>query len=195
VRRIVLVLILVAVFVVAGYFLLRPKRSAPRAKSTKAAVQGAVEEGKTAARSAVSATRSTGSRKAGKVAGSLRASSKEERRTKAKMIRDEERRRKRALKFAEREKRRMLRGARARTGRRTTRKGGTLYVLKATVSVGTQNYALIDGRKVQVGDFVLGRKIVNIGADRIEIEAFGRRSTVLVGQSLMPTSYAPTKRR
>jgi len=194
-RRIVWVLVLVAVFVVAGYMLLRPKRAAAP-KSARTAVEEVAGQGTATAKS-VAKTVSSGGKTArtGKVAGTLKATTKEERRAKAKKIRDEERRRKKELKRQEREKKRMLKRSASRRGRRTTRKGGGYYVLKAVVVVGNQNYALVDGRKVQVGDFVLGRKIVGISPDRIEIEAFGKRSTVRVGESLLPTSYTPTTTR
>ncbi len=183
-RRIVLVLVLVAVLAIAGYMLLRPKRASARAKS-----KTALTDSTGAAGTSAQAVRPA-SRKAGKVAGTLKASTKEERRAKAKQIKAEERARKRELKRQEREKKRMLKKAARSRGRRSTRKG-ELYVLKAVVVLGSGNYALVDGRKVQVGDFVLGRKIVGISPDRIEIEAFGKRSTVRVGESLLPSSYAP----
>jgi hypothetical protein len=129
------------------------------------------------------------------VAGKLKASTSEERRAKAKQIRAEERRRKKELRRQEREKRRMLTRARTRRGRRTGRRGATLYVLRAVVATGAESYAMVDGRRVQVGDYVLGRKIVAISPDRVEIEAFGKRSTVRVGESLLPPSYAPTTQR
>lgn len=191
-RRIVLVLVLVVVLAIAGYMLLRPKGSKARAKSGTALADTSGNAGTSA-----KAVRPAGSRAArtGKVAGNLKASTKEERRAKAKQIRADERRRKRELKRQEREKKRMLsRSARGRRGR-STRKGSGTYVLKAVVVLASENYALVDGRKVQVGDFVLGRKIVGISPDRIEIEAFGKRSTVRVGESLLPSSYAPTTRR
>lgn len=191
-RRIVLVLVLVAVLVVAGYMLLRPRRAPARARS-----RTAVTDTTGADDSSAQAVRPAGSRAArrGKAAGRLKASTAAERRAKAKKIREAERARKKELKRQEREKKRMLRkSARSRTGR-STRKGGQLYVLKAVVALGSGNYALVGGRKVQVGDFVLGRKIVEISLDRIEIEAFGKRSTVRVGESLLPSSSAGTTRR
>ena len=189
-RRIVLVLVLVAVLVVAGYMLLRPRRAPTRARSRTAVTDttGASESGDQAVRPAGRAARR------GRAAGKLRASTAAERRAKAKKIREAERARKKALKRQEREKKRMLRKA-ARSRGRSTRKGAQPYVLKAIVALGSGNYALVGGRKVQVGDFVLGRKIVGIGLDRIEIEAFGKRSTVRVGESLLPSSYAMTTRR
>jgi len=193
-RRIVLVLVLIAVLAIAGYMLLRPKRAAaPR--SARAAVEEVTEPGTATARSAARAVRSSSrAARTGKVAGTLKASTAEERRAKAKKIRDEERRRKKELRRQEREKKRMLKRAASRRGRRTTRKTGGYYVLRAVVAAGNQSYALIDGRKVQAGDIVLGRRIIEIGQDRVEIEAFGKRSTVRVGESLMPSSYTPTRR-
>lgn len=184
-RRIVLVLVLVAVLAIAGYMLLRPKGAKARAKS-----KTALTDSTGAAGSSATAVRPAGSRAArtGKVAGTLKASTKEQRRAKAKQIRAEERLRRKELKRRERDKKRMLKKSASRRGRRSTRKGGELYVLKAVIALGSGNYALVDGRKVQVGDFVLGRKIVGISPDRIEIEAFGKRSTVRVGESLLPTT-------
>jgi len=195
-RRIVLVLVLIVVLAIAGYMLLRPKRAPARARSGTAVTDTSEYSGSAA--SGARAVRTTGgraARRAGKVAGNLKASTKEERRAKARKIREAERARRKALKRAEREKRRMLsRSARGRRGR-TPRSGSQLYVLKAVVATAGENYALVDGRRVQIGDFVLGRKIVSISPDRIEIEAFGKRSTVRVGESLLPSSYVPTKRR
>ena len=194
-RRYVLVLVLVAVLVLAGYMLLRPRGAAARAKS-KVALADSL--GSDVASTGAKAVRSAGTRSAkstGKVAGKLKASTAEERRAKAKQIKAAERARKKELKRQERLKKRMLRVARTRRGRRTIRKGAELYVLKAVVATGSDNYAMVDGRKVQVGDFVLGRKIVGISPDRIEIEAFGKRSTVRVGESLLPPSYNPKQLR
>ena len=188
-RRIVLVLVLVGVLAIAGYMLLRPKGASARTKSKTALTDTTEYAG--SAKSSAKAVRPAGSRTAkstGKVAGTLKASTKEERRAKAKQIRAAESARKKELKRQAREKKRMLKkSARGRRGR-STRKGGGMYVLKAIVATGSENYALVDARKVQVGDFVIGRKIVGISPDRIEIEAFGKRSTVRVGESLLPTT-------
>jgi len=188
-RRIVLVLVLVVVLAIAGYMLLRPKRAAARPKS-KTAFADTSEYGSSPG-SAAKAVRPAGRRtakSAGKVAGTLKASTVAERHAKAKQIRDAERARKKELARQARAKKKLLsKSARGRHGR-STRKGGGLYVLKAIVATGSENYALVDSRKVQVGDFVLGRKIVGISPDRIEIEAFGKRSTVRVGESLAPAT-------
>ncbi len=194
-RRIVLVLVLVGVFIVAGYMLLRPKPKAKAgSKSSKVAVGDSTGHGASAGSVTQAAKSGKKSGRKGKVAGTLKASSKEDRRAQAKKIRDEERRRRKELKVQAREKRRMLKGARARGGRRKTGQGVGFYVLKAVILLGDHSYVLIDGRKAQVGDVVMGRKIVGIGQDRIEIEAFGRRSTVRVGESLLPSSYSPKRR-
>ncbi len=195
-RRIVLVLVLVGVFIVAGYMLLRPKPKAgsAKAKSTKVAVGDAGDEGATSSPVTKVAASGSKSAKKGKVAGTLKASTKDERRAQLKKIKDDERRRKKELKQQEREKRRMLKGASARGGRHKTSKGGGFYVLKAIIFLGDHSYVLIDGRKAQMGDVVMGRKIVGIGQDRILVEAFGRQSTVRVGESLLPSSYSPKRR-
>ena len=195
-RRIVLVLVLVGVFVVAGYMLLRPKPKAKPAgaKSSTAAVGNANDPGAPASPAAKAGKSGSASAKGGKVAGTLKATTKDERRAQMKKIKDDERARKKALKLQEREKRRLLKGASARGGRRKVGKGGGFYVLKAIIFLGDHSYVLIDGRKAQVGDVVMGRKIVGIGQDRIEVEAFGRRSTVRVGESLLPSSYSPKRK-
>jgi hypothetical protein len=87
----------------------------------------------------------------------------------------------------------MLREARKRRGKRKGRKG-QFYVVKAIVSLGSESYALVDGRRVQVGDVVMGRRIAAILQDRIVIEAFGKQSSVRVGESLLPATYSPRKR-
>lgn len=195
-RRIVLVLVLVAVFVVAGYMLLRPKPKAKsaRAKSSTVAVGDMTDQGVPARPVGKVAKSGSKSARTGKVAGTLKASTKEQRRAQMKKIKDDERRRKKELKQQEREKRRMLKGASARGGRRKASKGGGFYVLKAIILLGDHSYVLVDGRKAQVGDVVMGRRIVEIGQDRIEVEAFGRRSTVRVGESLLPSSYSPKQK-
>jgi len=189
-RRYVLVLVLVAVLVVAGYTLLRPKGAKARPKSGTALTDTSEYAGSAASDAqAVRTVRSRTAKSTGKVAGNLKASTTADRKAKAKQIRDAERARKKELKRQERLKKQMLKQSRTRRGRHATGKNAQLYVLKAVVAAGGENYAMVDSRKVQVGDYVLGRKIVSIDPDRIEIEAFGKRSTVRVGESLMPTSY------
>ncbi len=195
-RRIVLVLILVAVLGFAGYMLLRPKGTAKKSKSTRKTEQDSTA-GKKSAGARMTSSSGRRGRSRGRTSGSLKTMTKEERRAETKRRRAEEKQRRRELKRQERERRRMLRGS--RRGRKGTRsRKGQFYVVKAIVSLGSESYALIDGRRVQVGDVVMGRKVVAIEPDRIEVESFGRRSTVRVGESLLPSGYGgrePRSRR
>ncbi|MEO0051195.1 MAG: hypothetical protein ABIK11_01445 [candidate division WOR-3 bacterium] len=183
-RRIILVLIVAAVVVVGGVLLFRKPK--PAARSSRSTTQSDSISG--------AGRRSTAAQ--GRTAGRIRAKTKEERAAERKRLRAEERKRKKELKRQERERRRMLKYARSRRGgRKTASRKGTYYVVKAIVSLGEDSYALIDNRRVRVGDVVMGRKIVAIGTDRIEVEAFGRRTTVRVGESLLPPSYFTQRKR
>lgn len=185
-RRIVLVLILVAVVGFAGFMLLKPKGSARSSKRAAATVTDSTGSVRTAASKGKSAAKPA---RRGKTTGALKPMTKEERKAEVKRRREEERRRRKALKQQERERKRALKAA-GRLGRSSKRSSkGQYYVVKAIVSLGHDSYALIDGRRAQVGDVVMGRRIVSIEPDRIEVEAFGRQSTVRVGESLLPSSY------
>ncbi|HTW91509.1 MAG TPA: hypothetical protein VMH22_07335 [bacterium] len=187
-RRIVLVIGLVVVVAIAGFFLLRPKGGAAQTQNTAALADSSQFGGSAGATHKAGGSTTS---KAGKVAGTLKASTLADRKAKAQQIRDAERARKKEMKRQARQKTQMLARARGRHGG-ATRAGAAMYVLKAIVALGNDNYALVDSRKVQVGDVVLGRKIVQISPDRIVIEAFGKQSTVRVGESLVPASYVPT---
>lgn len=178
-RRIVIIIVLVAAVGVAAFFLLRPRRPAAgtRTSSTDTAT------GRSTRRS---------SRRA-RTSGRIQPRSKKELRAEKKMRRKEERRRKREARRRQREQRQRLREARRKHGRKRRGSKGNLYVVRAIVSLGSESYALVDGRRVGIGDVVMGRRIVEIQPDHLEIEAFGRRSSVRVGESLLPTSYS-TKR-
>ncbi len=183
-RRIIVIFAVVVVVVVgAVLFLRKPKTTNPRSKKTITETESA---------STAQQPKSRG-RSAGKTAGRLKAKTKEERAAERKRIRQEEKRRRKELRRRERERKRMLKYARSRRGKRKTGRKGTYYVVKAIVSLGNESYALIDSRRVRVGDVVMGRKIVAIHSDRIEVEAFGRRTTVRVGESLLPIGYFTRK--
>jgi hypothetical protein len=118
-------------------------------------------------------------------------------RAEKKARRKEERRRRREEKRREREKRRRLKAARQQRGSRRKSKrgrGDQSYVVTAIVSLGNDSYALVDGRRVSEGDVVMGRRIVEIRSDRMVVDAFGRRQTVRVGESLMPATYDARRR-
>jgi hypothetical protein len=181
-RRIVLIIALVAVVGVAGYFLFRPKSSDGGSKSTSADTSAVKKK----------------SKRKGRLAGKIKPKSKKELREERKRRRKEEKRRKKELKRREREKRRRLKYARKSRGkRRSKRRGrkGQMYVVGAIVSLGDESYAMVDGRRVGVGDVVMGRKIIDIKPDKIIIEAFGKTSTVRVGESVLPISYSGKRRR
>ena len=105
-RRIVIVVILVAAFAVAGYMLFRPKggAQAAKAKTTVADSSGKADAtfGQTAA------VKPAAKRTTGKTTGSLKPMTREERKAQVKKLRAEEKRRKKELKRQEREKRKML---------------------------------------------------------------------------------------
>lgn len=184
-RRIVIILALVAVVGIAAFMLLRPKGPARRPTSKKPAAGDSSE-----------ATTTKGRKATGKTAGRLKPMTAEERKEEMKRIRAEERARKKELRRQERERKRALRMARSRRGRRRSgRRGQQMFVLKAVVSLGDERYALVDSRRVQVGDVLMGRRVVAILPDRVEIEAYGRRSTVKVGESLLPTTFGATSTR
>ena len=198
-RRIVLVLIIVAVVGLAGYMLLRPKGTAAKKKGAgkaKADTTATEEEGRAKGKSVATTGKGGKASRArgGKSAGSLKPMSKEERKAEKKRLRAEEKRRRRELKRQERERRRMMRAGRRGRGSKRGRKG-QYYVVKAIVSLGGESYALIDGRRARVGDIVMGKKVVAIEPDRLEVESFGRRTTVRVGESLMPGGYTGSERR
>jgi hypothetical protein len=176
VRRIVIIIALVAVVGIAGYMLLRPRSGAKRA--VKQAASDAVSTAKTG-------------RKAGKIKSRTKQELAEEKRKR----KAEERKRKRELKRQERERKRRLRYARKRRGRRGRRRKGQLYVVSAIVSLGSDSYALVDGRRVGVGDVIMGRRIVSIQPDRLVVDAFGKTTTVRVGESVVPFAYADRRRR
>lgn len=182
-RRIVLIVLLVVVAGVAGYMLLRPRRAAPRSRPAGSDT------------SAAAAAQPAG-RSRGRTTGRLKTKTKAELKVEKQLRRAEEKRRKRELRRQERERQRRLRSAGRRSVRsKRGRKGSPLYAVSAIVSLGSESYALIDGRRVGVGDVVMGRRIAAIFPDRLEVEAFGRTMTVRVGESLLPSYYADRRKR
>lgn len=171
--------------------LLRPKGGA---KASAAKVKAAVTDSVAAGGKAVASKVASAVKRGGRTSGSLKPMTKEERKAELKKLRAEEKRRKKELKRQEREKKRLLKFARSRRGKRRTSRKGVYYTVKAIVSLGNERYALVDSRRVVEGDVVMGRRIVSIEPDRIEVEAFGRRSTVRVGESLLPYGYGAKRR-
>lgn len=180
-RRIIIILVLVAVTGIAGYMLLKPRAKKAGQKVQKAAedVADAVPVGKKGSRA------------------KLKAKTKEQLKLEKAQRKREEKKRKRELLRREREAKRRLRTARSKRSRRSKRgrKGIQLYTVSAIVSMGSDSYALIGGRRVGVGDVVMGRRILAIHSDRLEVEAFGKLTVVRVGESLLPTYYSEKRRR
>jgi len=192
-KRIVLIIALVVVTGVAGFFLLKPKPKAASSGKASRARTADEENGEAKPQSA---------RGRGRVSGRVRTRSKADIKAERKLARKEERKRKREAKRRERERRRQLRASRSRRGTRrlrsrSGRRGskGQLHVVSAIVSLGSDSYALVDGRRVAVGDVIMGRRIVEIQPDRVVVEAFGRRSTVRVGQSVVPLTFSTRRSR
>ncbi|MEO0077587.1 MAG: hypothetical protein ABIK86_01115 [candidate division WOR-3 bacterium] len=190
-RRIVLAVVLVAVVGLAAFMLMRPKKTPTRSARRSSAQSDSAGE-----RSSARSTATAGTR--GKTAGRVKATTKQERTAEEKRLRKERRKQLREQRKRERERRRQLRLASRRqgkSGRRTSGRKGQYYVVRAIVSLGGDSYALVDSRRVRVGDVVIGRRIVAIQPDRLEVEAFGKRMSVRVGESLLPPNFTPGSRR
>ncbi len=69
----------------------------------------------------------------------------------------------------------------ARTGKKSNI---ALYKLSAIITVNNKYFAIIDGRQYSPGDYVNGRKIIEITNDRIIVDELGKRVEVKIGQSL-----------
>ncbi|MBM3314904.1 hypothetical protein FJY71_03560 [candidate division WOR-3 bacterium] len=188
-RRIVLVVALVAIVGFAAWMLLKPKPARrPSRRATSSDTSGTAAQPGSA--------RQAGRGAAGRTSGRLRATTKAERTAERKRLREERRRQRREARRRERERKRALRYARKRGSTRKRSRKGQYYVLKATiVAPGAERFALIDSRRVGVGDVVMGRRVVSISENSIEVESFGRVITVRIGESLLPPSAATGRRR
>jgi hypothetical protein len=129
-------------------------------------------------RSALASGRRTARGAKGK-RGSLKAQTPDEQmsdrkrlRAEKRRLRDEARRRKREEKLAQRG----LRKRGRKTGRRSLYDA---YTLKGTVA---GRYALVGNRRLETGDIIAGKKLVEVGSDRIALEQFGTRFSVRIGE-------------
>lgn len=103
-------------------------------------------------------------------------------REKARIARREERRRRR-------EERRRLRLERRRSTRRASRgsyavKTGTPTLNAIVPQPGGEWVAVVGERQVKPGDQIEGRKIVEVGSDRVKVEYFTKSYEVKLGQPL-----------
>jgi len=146
--------------------------------------------------------RSAATAAAGKVAratgakgkrGTLKATTQEDRLAERKKLRAQKQQLRRELRRKRQEERLARRAQRTRSSRRNKR--GSLYdsyMLKATMA---GQYAMIGTRRVGRGDVVAGKKIVEIGSDRIVVEQFGTTFTVRVGEPIDRSIQTKPSRR
>lgn len=130
----------------------------------------------------------------GKTAGQIKTKTKEELREERRRAQREERARRRELRRRQRELERMRRLSR-RKRRIRSRRATQIYVLRAIMKIDSEKYALIDSRRMGIGEEISGRRIVEIGDDRIVIEEFGRRREVRIGESILPSVLTQKRRR
>ncbi|MCX7785138.1 MAG: hypothetical protein N2201_02775 [candidate division WOR-3 bacterium] len=130
----------------------------------------------------------------GKTAGQIKTKTKEELREEKRRAQRAERARLRELRRRQRELERMRRLSR-RKRRIRSKRAKQIYVLRAIMKIDSEKYALIDTRRMTIGEEISGRKIVEIGDDRIVIEEFGRRREVRMGESILPSVLTQKRRR
>lgn len=128
----------------------------------------------------------------GRTAGQIKTKTKEELREEKRRAQREERARRREIRRRQRELERLRRLSRRRRSR--SKRAKQIYVLRAIMKIDSEKYALIDSRRMGIGEEISGRRIVEIGDDRIIIEEFGRRREVRMGESILP-SVLREKRR
>jgi len=157
----------------------RDSSSAKSRKSRKAATDSLGKAASTVAAKAGKLAR--GGRGKGK-SGSLKGLTPEERAAERKRQREEKTRLKRELRRKRREEAmsRRVTGTRGRKNNKSRR--GSLYdvyMLKGTIA---GRYALIGSRRLERGDVIAGKKLVEVSSDRITLEQFGSRYTIRVGE-------------
>lgn len=181
-RGILFLIILAALVVFAWQVVLKPKPASRQkgAKKTKADTSAVV--------------RST--TKKGRKVGKLKRQTKEERKAEKERIRAERKRLRQELRRRRREERLAKRGIKRKRSGRTARKGTGAYVLQAIIWFETgPSYAMIDGRRYEVGDIISGRRVVAIKQDQIIVEYQGTQTVVRMGDSVLPRSFFETGRR
>jgi hypothetical protein len=112
--------------------------------------------------------------------GSLKAQTMDEKMTERKKLRDEKRRLRQEARRKRREEQLAQRAARSR-GRKSGAKRSLYdaYTLKGTVA---GRYALVGNRRLEAGDIIAGKKLVDVSSNRIVLEQFGTRFTVQIGE-------------
>jgi len=112
--------------------------------------------------------------------GSLKVQTQDEKMSERKRLRDEKRRLRQEARRRKREEQLAQRAARTR-GRKAGRKRSLYdaYTLKGTVA---GRYALVGNRRLEAGDIIAGKKLVDVSSNRIVLEQFGTRFTVQIGE-------------
>ncbi len=157
--RYLLLLVVIVVVVVAGVVVIGgSKKQPPKSKSLS---------GETARTGAKRSSRSDG--------GSL--AKRDKRRDREQRLRERQLRRERRRQLA-----RGKRGGRSRSS--SYRLGGAGHRLQMIVAEGSQQFAVIDNRRLKVGDQVGGRKINDIKSDGMTVEYLGKTYPVKIGQTV-----------
>ncbi|MDH5186277.1 MAG: hypothetical protein ACETVX_01995 [bacterium] len=182
-RGILFLLILVALVFFAWQVVLKPKPA--KSKTSKKTKEVKPKTEKTI-------------KKRSKRSGRLKKLTKEERKAEKALKRAERKRRREELRRRKREERLAKRAARRKRGKsgRKSKKGLGAYILQAIIwyDVGP-SYAMIDGRRFEVGDVISGRKIVTIKPDQIVVDYRGNKSVIRMGESVLPSGYFSTVKR
>jgi hypothetical protein len=125
--------------------------------------------------------------------GALQAMTPEERVVERKRLKEEKRRLRAETQRKRREERLALRGSKSRAGRHTGRRAlYDAYMLKGTFA---GRYALVGSRRLERGDVIAGKRLVDIGPDRITLEQFGNRLTVRIGEMVERGVETGSRRR
>ncbi len=180
-RGILFLIILVALVFFAWQVVLKPKKTSQRvSKKTKTEVSETTEPTK----------------KRGKRVGKLKRLSKEERKAEKERLRAERKKMRQELRRRKREERLARAGSRSKRRGKKSRKGISAYVLQAIIWFDVEpSYAMIDGKRYEIGDVVSGRKIIAIKQDYIVVDYRGTQTTVRMGESVLPKGYFGTERR
>lgn len=180
-RKRLLIGLAVVVVLVAGFLLLHGKKRDAATATVKTSARKAVDSLKTKAGTGAKKIASAALGAKGK-RGTLKVATAADQAAEKKRQRDEQRRLRQELARRRREERT---AARATAARRSRRGGGArsslndAYILKGT-SPGV--YALVGTRRLEKGDVIAGKQLVEIGGDYIVLEQFGIESTVRLGE-------------
>jgi len=151
--RYVLVFLVLVIVVVAAVLVIGGSKKAPKSKSQSGEVAR------------------TGSKRSGRTSGALTERSKK----KDRADRDRERQ-------LRKERRRLAKKRGRRSSRSSYRSASVRGRLQMIVAEGTQRYAVVDNRRLKIGDVVGGRKINDIKSDQVTVEYQGKNYPVKVGQ-------------